>query len=116
MKRIVRLTESDLSRIIKRIVFENDEKKDDELDLKKMELELKKKKEELELKKNKGELELKKNKEKKLQHIEMENELDGVECDMDLVLEFEDYLEDNFISIDDINIIKKYVIDIIKTC
>ena len=46
----------------------------------------------------------------------MEDELNDVDCDTELVLDFEDFLEDNFVDVDDINIIKKYVIDIIKSC
>ena len=92
MKRIVRLTESDLTRIVKRVINEDDEKK----------------KEEPKIETPKPEKETK---------ISIEDELDNLDCtyDEDLARDLDEYIEDNFFD-EDVNNLKRKIVRLIKTC
>lgn len=95
---------------------EKDNKKEEEEERKK-ELEItKKRKEEEERKKEIKKTQEPKKEDETLVLKNLEDELYDVDCDMEIVREMDDFLDDNFINIEDINKIKKFVIDIVKSC
>jgi hypothetical protein len=110
-------------------LFEQEGKNKEEEDRKKEEEILKKRKEE-ENKKKESEItkkrkEEEKNKEKEIEKNKgeeedvvksLEDELWDFDCDMDVVLELDDFLKDSYIDDVDINKIKRLVVKIVKSC
>ena len=94
MKRIVRLTESDLSRIVKRVINEDDEKKKEE-----------------------PKIETPKPEKEKETKISIEDELENLDCtyDGDLARDLDEYIEDNFFD-DEVTNLKRKIVKLIKTC
>jgi hypothetical protein len=94
MKKIIRLTESDLTRIVKRVINEEDDKKKEE-----------------------PKIEAPKPEKEKETKISIEDELENLNCtyDGDLARDLDEYIEDNFFD-EDITNLKRKIVKLIKTC
>jgi len=101
--------------LIKPLVEQETEDKKDEEEIAKKRKEEENKKKESEITKKRKEEEKNKGEEEDVVKS-LEYELWDFDCDMDAVLELDDFLKDSYIDDVDINKIKRLVVKIVKSC